>query len=70
MGASLFLGGVWTVVSPQEMVMVHQTASADGRRTDSYVEYVSEGKSRLYGGIAMLCGIGLLVAVFSPSEEK
>ena len=64
----LVVAGSIAVLNPREGVIGRQACDPVSGSPRGYLEYVTKGKSRFYGGLAILIGCGLLAIVFYPQE--
>ncbi len=73
-GALLLAGffvvaGCLVVLHPREGVVQHPTMSpTGGGNPESYLEYLSKGPSRFYGGVAILIGGGIAALALYPRK--
>lgn len=64
----MIIFGAWMLIDPHETVVHHPVISRHGSRLGDPVEHVSQTGARIYGGFAVLFGIGLAAICLRRDE--
>jgi len=60
LSAVMMICGVWMIFFPSEQTIPHPGFWGKGIRLSPWVEHVSMNQNRIYGGLAVLMGTGML----------
>jgi hypothetical protein len=69
LGALFFVVGLVSVVHPTESAWAHPTTDPATFMAKSYIEVISKKGARIYGGLAMSLGVGLMLFVILPRRK-